>query len=178
MSEDSNFCLPLETKGTNIFADTRTPTSQELAECPHIKFTSHHPWDPHRVEFPTTTCSVQEEVEMQRTRNVGAIGSEITHNLEKPPMTGRYESISFDIGNIATRIIANARVTEIPSRQISQIEVQDVPSERTFVSTERHTDVSAEDLSERWDIGLGQTIKTLKRTTQKFVRLAVMPLAR
>ena len=64
-------------------------------------------------------------------------------------MTGRAESIAFDIVNIATRIIASERVTEIPSRKISKIEVQDVPSVRTFVSTKRHIYVSAEDLSKQ-----------------------------
>ena len=39
MSEESDFYLPLETKGTNIFVNTRNPTSQELAEFPHITFT-------------------------------------------------------------------------------------------------------------------------------------------
>ena len=64
MSEDDDFYLPLETKGTNIFANNWTPTSQELVECLHITFTSQHPRDPHSVEFPTTTRSVQEKVEM------------------------------------------------------------------------------------------------------------------
>ena len=64
MSEDSDFYLPLETKGTNIFANTQTPTSQELAECPHRTFTLQNPWDTHSVEFPTTTRYVQEEVKM------------------------------------------------------------------------------------------------------------------
>ena len=81
MSEDSDFYLPLETKGRNIFANTKTPTSQELAECPHRTFTLQNPWDTHSVEFPTTTRYVQEEVKMQRTRNVGAIGSERSHNF-------------------------------------------------------------------------------------------------
>ena len=93
-------------------------------------------------------------------------------------MKGRAESIAFDISDIATRIIASVRVTEIHSRQISQIEVQDVPLARTFVLTERHTDMSAEDLSKQWNIGVGQARETLKRTTQKIVRSAVMPLAR
>ena len=115
---------------------------------------------------------------MQRTRNVGAIGSKRAHDLEQPPIASRAESIAFDIGDIATRIIAISRVTEIPSRQVSRLEVQYVPSARTFVSTERHTDVSEEDLSERWNIGVGQARETLKRTTQKFVRSAGMPLAR
>jgi len=41
-----------------------------------------------------------------------------------------------------------------------------------------NTSVTPEDLSERWSIGLGQARETLKRTTQRIVRLAVMPLAR
>ena len=130
------------------------------------------------MDFPTTTHSVQEEFEMQRTRNFGAIVSERAHNFEQPPMTGRAESIAFDIGDIATRIIASVRVTEIHSRQISQIEVQDVRLSRTFVSTERHTDVSAENQSKQWNIGVRQARETLKQTTRKFVRLAVIPLAR
>jgi hypothetical protein len=38
--------------------------------------------------------------------------------------------------------------------------------------------VTPEDSSEQFSIGLGQARETLKRTTQRIVRLAVMPLAR
>ena len=37
-TEDGSFSLPLECEGTTILAKTRTPTQQELQECPHIVF--------------------------------------------------------------------------------------------------------------------------------------------
>jgi hypothetical protein len=58
------------------------------------------------------------------------------------------------------------------------MEVQDVPSTRTFQSKERHSAVTPEDLSERWHISLFAAKETLKRTTKKTVRSAVLPLAR
>ena len=48
----------------------------------------------------------------------------------------------------------------------------------TFQSINRHSDVSAQDISERWGISLAQAAKTLKATTQKFLRSATLPLSR
>ena len=47
-----------------------------------------------------------------------------------------------------------------------------------FHSTNRHTDVSAEDLSERWGVRIKTAQETLKKTTQKFLRSALFPLSR
>eukprot|EP00957_Ditylum_brightwellii_P047756 3627903-Ditylum_brightwellii.AAC.1 len=52
----------------------------------------------------------------------------------------------------------------------------DIP--RTFQSTDRNTDVSPEDLSEQWHISVNQAMETLRKTTQKFLRSAILPLAR
>jgi hypothetical protein len=49
MTEDEGFTIPLEIEGTTIFAETRTPTMQELDECPKIVLSSPHPWDPMTV---------------------------------------------------------------------------------------------------------------------------------
>ena len=54
----------------------------------------------------------------------------------------------------------------------------DVTLPSTFQSSERHTDVSPQALSERWGIGIGAATKTLSKTTQKFLRSAVLPLSR
>ena len=54
----------------------------------------------------------------------------------------------------------------------------DMPIPSLFQSTNCHTNVSAEDLSERWFISLKQTKDTLKNTTQKFPRSALLPLSR
>ena len=54
----------------------------------------------------------------------------------------------------------------------------DLPNTNTFVSTNRHCDVMAYDLSERWGISLKAAINTLKKTTQRFLRSAVLLLSR
>ena len=48
----------------------------------------------------------------------------------------------------------------------------------TFVSQKRHTQISPDQLSERWNIGLNQAKKTLQVTTQKVIRSAILPLSR
>ena len=48
----------------------------------------------------------------------------------------------------------------------------------TFISLERHSNTTPEDLSERWSISVAQAKLTLEATTQRLKRSAVMPLAR
>ena len=49
---------------------------------------------------------------------------------------------------------------------------------RKFISSERHSNTTPEDLSERWSTIVAQAKLTLKATTQRLKRLAVMPLSR
>jgi hypothetical protein len=53
----------------------------------------------------------------------------------------------------------------------------DVPGARTFVSNKRHPQVTSEQLSERWNIGLTQAKNTLQVTTQRGIRSAILPLS-
>ena len=50
--------------------------------------------------------------------------------------------------------------------------------QNTFLSSERHKNTTAEDLSERWSISVAQATLTLKATTQRLKRSALMPLSR
>ena len=47
----------------------------------------------------------------------------------------------------------------------------------TFQSSQRHSNVDAYSLSDRWGISVAQTALTLKASTQKYVRSALLPLA-
>ena len=49
---------------------------------------------------------------------------------------------------------------------------------RTFLSKNRHSSTTSEDLSKRWGLSISQVALTLKATTQKMTRSAIMPLAR
>ena len=174
-TEGHAFVMPLHIKGTTLGVSTRTPTDSELQSCqPHVILSSEHEWDPQNVRFPKSSRTVEEEV----ARTVGAVltQGEAYNVIEGDDDT---ESKLLDIGDISERLIASVKVTSIP-RQTSQVgvEVQDVPQLKTFQSKGRHSTVTAEALSERWQIGLEQAKETLKRTTQRLARSAVMPLAR
>ena len=67
-------------------------------------------------------------------------------------------------------------------RRFSQVdtiyEQTDLPSRRTFVSSERHVKASAEVIAERFGIGPERAQRTLRVTTQRGVRSAILPLSR
>lgn len=167
MTEDGRFALPLDMSGTNIFADTRTPTSRELQECPHIVLCLPHHWDPKNVQFPKASRTLEEEIDMQRIVGailpvcVGSVGPETAYNEEDVNPA----DVIFDIGDINQRILKSVRVSEAPPVRIAPVEtqaqVQDVPAAKTFQSKGCHTDVSPEDLSERWHISWRLAKETL-----------------
>jgi len=66
----------------------------------------------------------------------------------------------------------------ISERRIIRSTNVDVPGARTFVSNKRHSQVTSEQLSERWNIGLTQAKNTLQVTTQRGIRSAILPLSR
>ena len=54
----------------------------------------------------------------------------------------------------------------------------DIRQPRGFLSAERHSKTTPEDLSKRWGISVAQEALTMKSTTHKLVILAIMPLSR
>ena len=60
-------------------------------------------------------------------------------------------------------------------RKIAQV---DVPARRTMVSTERHKKLKASEIAELWGIGPKRAEATLKATTQRGTRSAIMPISR
>ena len=84
-----------------------------------------------------------------------------------------------EVREIQRILIDSVKVTAIkPSATISAVVLNNVPTPRTFVSKERHKNITAAELSERWLIGMSQATDTLKKTTQRIVRSAVLPLGR
>ncbi|KAI2502896.1 Reverse transcriptase (RNA-dependent DNA polymerase) [Fragilaria crotonensis] len=54
----------------------------------------------------------------------------------------------------------------------------DTPARRTFVSDERHTKVTAEMIAEKFGISIPRAQRTLRVTTQRGVRSAILPISR
>ena len=148
--------IPLQTLGTIIYANTRAPTDQELGQHPHIVLSSNADWDPHHVRFPSH--AVEEEsrstINAIQTRQQYCVGTIV------------------DPATFAERLISSVQVHD------PNMDKADVPSAQTFHTKERNTTVTTADLSERWFIGLAQAEKTIRATTQRLLRSAILPLVR
>jgi hypothetical protein len=174
-TEGHEFTLPLSSKGTTLGAASRTPTDQELQTCPHVILSSEHEWDPQNVHFPQASRTVEEEINRTISTVMTQGGAFELEEIEERAADDRL----YDIGTLPKRMIASTKVHPTP-RKASQVgaDLQDVPQAKSFQSKGRHSTVTPEDLSERWQIGLEQAKETLKRTTQRMARSAVMPLVR
>ena len=175
ITEDNEFCMELTMSGTICSVDTFAPSERELQTCPHIVLPSPHPWDPHNVIFPKCKRTLDETV--GGLRYVSTVISAPNQNYIEQDET------IFDLNKI-NRKIASMKVTQsMPAQkklERSNIDPgsSDVPLINTFQSSARHTDVSPQELSERWGISIATATNTLKKTTQKFLRSAVLPLSR
>ena len=140
--------IPLHTAGTKIYWNTRSPTDHELHTCPQIVLTSDTPWEPETVILAEATS---------RHPTAG-------DNMEPQEL------------DTLSPTFAQLRETQRIADSTSIL--SDVPSRRTFISSKRHSRVTAEDLAERWLIGLNQARATMHATTQRGLRSAILPLSR
>ena len=153
--------VELNSEGTIICGNTRTPTESEMSKLPRLILTSPHDWDPHNVCFPSCSGQSSENMSIKSNHSILAVDTLLQHTIYDPIMVASLMSSHVQVAQVTT-----------PST------LQDVPSARTFQSKERHATVTSSDLSERWYIGLGQATQTLKVTTQRFMRSAILLLAR
>ena len=168
---EETIAIPLDIMGSNILATTRTPSQEELDNCPHIELTSAREWDPSSVMFPEPRWTIAED---RANRAVAAISAQ-------PRMqSGEGKDELFNVDTFTNRLIASCRVTSMPpERKISaNVVVSDLPTANTFISGDRKSDVTPQSLAERWLIGLDTAKQTIEKTTQRLVRSAVLPLSR
>ena len=179
MTEDKQFCMGLQMFGTIVCANTFTPSDSDLESYPHIIMSSPHPWDPSTVKFPTTAMSMSEF--RGGSFNVSSLRTyDHSQQIETDGSndTELNDNVLFDFNIIRRRICGMSQNdTQLQKPEIDT-GISDIPDTHTFVSEERRTDVSPQALSERWGINLSTSIKTLKKTTQKFLRSGILPLSR
>ena len=181
ITADEDLILEMSISGTIIHFDSHTPTDEELRTCPHVVLTSPHPWDPTSVTFPKCTRSLEEEVGGFRYVSSLSVGHDVP--LDDTEFCDRANV--FDL-NFMTRTIASMKTISEDSGSGQMLQkneeidtgTSDVPIINTFQSSERHSDVTPQNLSERWGISIAQATKTLKKTTQRFLRSAILPLSR
>ena len=83
---------------------------------------------------------------------------------------------------MASRIMAYIISKEKTTKQVSFTDeqvytMQNVSMPQMSLSKNRHSSTTAEDLCERWGLSISQDALTIKATTQKLTRSAILPLA-
>ena len=147
MIEDSEFSMGLEISGTIIYAETRTPSDQELQTCKHIQLSSSHQWDPHNVSFSKRARCLQDIVHDHKL-----ISSVRSHKQDD--ITDRSEII-FDLTSTQRRIASlhtdSSHMNHDFLERNESIDpgFTDVPTLQTFQSKDRHSDVTPQQLCER-----------------------------
>ena len=179
--------IPLTYEGTKLVFHTRVPSKHELATCHHVDMTSKEIWEPSEVtlgEISRSSKRVQRQIFSVKVDEHHASTHEYSrsvHEIYRYVDPSSDEAILNEVNPVliqmTERIISKTEIND--SHVISDDrEMDDVPSRRTFVSTERHKRISAESLSELWAIGPNKARATLRVTTQNGVRSAILPLSR
>ena len=163
-AENDDFSFPMTADGTVIYFDSRTPTNHELATCPHVILSSANEWNPREVLFPATVHHGEEG-----TYRISQVSMELDTEFDMSICNFDERAISCVLTD---RLLATVTV------EGDEPIVPDVPIPKTFATTKRHSAVLAEELSERWFIGVAQAHETIKVTTQNVTRSAVLPLSR
>ena len=154
-----DYIIPLDTQGTTIFFDTRSPTEVELQQLPGVVLTSAIDWDQQKVQFPSH--------DSERVVSNTFVQTTSDFCLQKT---------TYDPEHFSTRIIQQIQVDWPEGEQNPTIR-QDIPSASTFQSRERHSGITPADISERWYIRMSQANTPLNATTQRLVRSALLPLS-
>ena len=175
---DADLHIPLRATGTKLMFRSRVPTTSELSSCEHIQMTSSHQWNPTEVSMLQATHQGGHVSRPPWKRLVATVDS--TYE--------RYEYIDPDsddawMDSIDPSLVRlGERLNEVQRRSCAQVETVydhvDIPARRTFVSDERHVKVTAEMLADRFGISVPRAQRTLRVTTQRDVRSAILPISR
>ena len=171
-TEDAHFSLPVEMKGTIAGFTSYTPSDEELETCPKIHISSPRPWNPETVKFQKASRPLESVI--RQARDARGISMVTSHHPSTHCEVGNIEidnnpNTILDIDSVAVRLLNSVRTSRTSSVDVKMplltktIDVgsTDIPIPYTFQSSARHTDVSAQDLTERWHISIKQAIKTL-----------------
>jgi hypothetical protein len=144
--------MAITTDDLTILLLAQAPSQHDLDKYPNIHFTLDTECDPHSVCLAAMRTA-EAEMEMD-------IGDCVEPGLLQ----------------ISSFFSAKRMAELLPQER--NIKAVDVEPRKIFRSNERHSMISSAQLSERWAIGLNQAKQTIRVTTQRGTRSAILPLSR
>jgi hypothetical protein len=193
---DHSFTACFQSKGTDISLQTWAPSQADLQRYPHIILSSSQLWNPRAIKFPGISMLEKEEIEVRNVRAVKIENFEEECIHEKDMLfdisdlrRSIISSARVTEGDLySRRVQASRRVQDQGLLSVSDpvhdttappdgtppvfpgpLEEHDIQPPRTFLSSDRHSKTTPEDLSERWGLSIAQSMLTLKATTRMLV---------
>lgn len=139
--------------------------------------TSTVPWEPHDIQLGQISATNQTNFYVDSEH-----GDQVTLYSDPSSDEAQLHQISAALTNLKESIIAKISTCFNPIVQLQQTyqtpSIDEPPSRRTFVSGDRHAKLTADLLADRFCIGPERAKATLKATTQRGTRSAILPLSR
>ena len=158
--------IPLSTKGTKIFFSTFKPSRIQLDTCPHIQMNSAEPWNPQEVIMGQVIS------ENGLPFSISTLGTDnVRSKRYLDPVTDEALIDSSGFGYWHQDVVIKRQACEVIQYG------QETQMPRITISTDRHQKVTEHLLAERFGIGIDRARATLRSTTQKGIRSAIMPLS-
>ena len=144
--------------------------------------TSAHPWNPFEVVMARATAQGVSRPWKRRVVEADYQNEDRSEYIDSGSDEALLDSIDPSLAHTAECLHNRYCVSRTSTRTASQVETiydhLDTPARRTFVSNERHVKVSAELIAERFGISPIRAQRTLRVTTQRGVRSAILPITR
>ena len=169
--------IPMTFEGTRLSFKSRVPTREELSHCPRIEMTSKSPWEPSEVKLGKVSLSARRHifnVKVDETFTSLSPSDHTRHEVFHYIDPSSDEAILYEVNPALVSFNERSNRCIMATYSLGD----DIPARRTFVSSDRHNQASADLLSELWHIGPKRAKATLDATTQNGIRSAIMPLSR
>ena len=150
--ELTDFIVPFYTDGNTIFFTSRSPTLDELENCPAFHLTDDTDWDPSTVDLTDP------------------------HPKEGAVSIQSVQTLRHETDRILSQISPVLSEVEF-SRTLTTSSYTTLRVEKAETQT-RHSKFSPEQLAKIWNIGIGRAKDTLAATTQRGIRYAIHPIHR
>mgnify|MGYP003502375870 FL=1 len=175
--------IPFDTTGTVVHFDTRVPTEWEKTHLPVILLTGED-WNP-LEEVLRPSLSTREDFEMRTIKSLSTRQANIASRTNARTEVEKHGEIEATLAKISrvyseegfrSGLISAVHIATTYREDIDKRE--DERKAYGVITNERHSKVTPEELSRKWNVGLQTAKDTLRVTTQKGIRTAIHPMTR